>query len=102
MTNKASKFKEGDAVQVLRGIKDPDFKIDISGWSGKIDEVEVAEKGGWLYKIMWDQKTLLQADNDYIDRCERNNLDFEIIYLEEKDLEIVENKDTATRGFFLA
>jgi hypothetical protein len=31
---------------------------------------------------------LLQADNDYIDRCERNNLDFEIIYLEEKDLAI--------------
>ncbi len=93
MMKNTSKFKQEDILRVLPGVKDPDFnKINIGGWSGKVEEIDLAENGSWLYTIRWDQKTLSLAGVDYEDQCERNNLDYEVIYLEERELELVENQ----------
>ena len=100
MNNKVSKFKEGDIVRVLSGVKDPDFQIDIGGWSGEVEEVNLSENGSWLYTIVWDQDTISVAGDGYENKCERNNLDFERICLEENELEIQKTSDA--RGFLLA
>jgi hypothetical protein len=102
MKNKTSKFKKGDIVRVLPGVKDPDFKISISGWSGTVEEIDLTENGSWLYTIMWAQYTLSVAGDDYVSQCEIKNLDFEIIYLNENELELVENAETKKKGFLRA
>lgn len=103
MKNTTSKFREGDIVRVLPGVKDPDFKTNIGGWSGAVEEIELAEDGPWLYMIRWDRKTLARVGADYEDRCEDNNLDYELMHLEEKDLELVESQDgQTTKGVFIA
>lgn len=101
MTNKASKFKQGDIVRVLNGVKDPDFQFNIGGWSGTVEQVDLIENGSWLYAIAWDQNTLSVAGDDYENRCERNNLDFERIYLEENELELVSPSKNENNGYFL-
>ena len=101
--NNTSKFQQGDIVRVLPDVKDPDFKTDIGGWSGAVEEIELAEDRSWLYMIRWDRKTLTRAGKDYEDRCEDNNLNYELMNLEEKDLELVESQDgETTKGVFIA
>ena len=39
--SKTSKYKYGDKVLVAVGVNDPDFSIDIGGWSGEIDEIDL-------------------------------------------------------------
>jgi len=89
MKNKISKFKNGDIVRVLKGVKDPDFQISIEGWSGEIEDVNLIGNDSWLYTIVWDQDTLSVAGEDYETKCDNKNLDFERIYLEENELELV-------------
>jgi hypothetical protein len=81
MKRKTSKFKQEDAVRVLPGVKDPDFRTNIGGWSGKVEEISLSDGGSWLYTIRLDQDTLSVAGDDYMDKCENENLNFEIIYL---------------------
>lgn len=102
MKDKTSKFKHEDVVRVLPGIKDPDFRTNIGGWTGKVEEINLSESGSWLYTIRWNQDTLSVAGDDYIDKCESENLNFEIIDLEENDLELVENAENKGNGFLLA
>ena len=102
MKNKTSKFKPEDIVRVLPGVKDPDFGINIGGWSGKVEDITLSENGSWLYTIIWDKDTLSMAGEDYVNQCEKENLDFQIIYLEEKELELVEDTKIMKNGFLLA
>ena len=102
MKNKTSKFREQDVVRVVRGVRDPDFGTNIGGWSGKIEEINLSDDGFWLYTIRLDQDTLLAAGDDYAEKCENENLNFEILYLEEKDLELVNGAGSKDDGFFLA
>ena len=102
MKNKTSKFKLEDIVRVLPGVRDPDFNIDISGWSGKVEEIDLSENGSWLYTLRWDQDTLSTAGEDYVNQCESENLDFEIIYLEEKELALVKETIMIKKGILLA
>ena len=102
MSNKTSKFKHGDIVRVLNGVRDPDFQTSIGGWSGKVEKVDLIKNGSWLYAIVWDQDTLSVAGDDYENKCESNNLDFERMYLEEKYLELAITSRNDNNGFFLA
>ncbi len=88
-----SKFKTKDIVRVLPGVKDPDFKTDLGGWSGSIEEVDLSENGEWLYSIRWDRETLSMVGDEYIDKCEDENLDYELIYLEEKELGLFDHPE---------
>ena len=102
MKNKISKYKYGDKVRIAEGINDPDFRVNIGGWSGVIDEIELLDNGSWMYCIVWDKDTLLKAENKYISKCEKANLDYERIYLEENELELVESNDHKQMGVFIA
>ena len=44
----------------------------------------------------------IAAGDDYAEKCENENLNFEILYLEEKDLELVNGAGSKDDGFFLA
>ena len=102
MKAKTSKFKINDIVRVLQGVKDPDFKTNIGGWTGKVEEIDLSDKGSWLYTIRWDKETLSKAGDDYIGKCEDENLDYETIFLEEKELELINYSETINDGFLLA
>ena len=81
----------GDTVKVKNGIIDPDFGNDISGWQGKIFEVE-----NDIVCIDWDSITLSNCPDEYIQRCEEDGLDWEQIYLSTKDVEIASQRDTTS------
>ncbi len=75
-------FKIGDIVEVKQGVLDPDFGDDIGGWQGKISDVD-----GDLVCIDWDNTTLSNCPDEYIQRCEEDGLDWEQIYLSNEDIE---------------
>lgn len=102
MTKKTSNYKYGDKVRVVSGVNDPDFKTNLEGWSGEIDEIEFFDNESWLCHIIWDKDTLQQAGESYISKCEEENLDYESMYLLENELELIENKrdDNKTEVFF--
>jgi hypothetical protein len=102
MNEKTNKFKLNDIVRVLPGVEDPDFKRNLAGWTGKIEEIDLCDSGAWIYAIRWDRPTLSKAGDDYIDQCEHANLDYEIMYLEEKELEIFDYSGSRKDDFFLA
>ncbi|MEE9411836.1 MAG: hypothetical protein V3V22_02165 [Methylococcales bacterium] len=103
MTNKTSKYKYGDKVRVAAGVTDPDFKTNIESWSGEIDDIEIIDDQSWMYHIIWDKGTLQFAGGDYISKCEKENLDYESMYLLENELELIENNgDHNINGVFVA
>ena len=75
-------FKIGDIVKVKQGVLDPDFGDNIGGWQGKISDVD-----GDLVCIDWDNTTLSNCPDEYIQRCEEDGLDWEKMYLSVKELE---------------
>ena len=99
MTNK---YKNSDKVRVSNGVIDPDFGTKLKGWSGEITEIELMDNGSWLYCIVWDVDTLQMLDDDYISKSEDANLDYERIYLEEGELELIEIGDQSLTGMFIA
>jgi len=102
MKENTSKFKESDLVRVLLDIKDPDFKTNIGGWIGEVEEIELSENGSWLYKIRWNKETLSKAGDVYIDKCEVENLDYEVIFLGENELELINQQKLQNNGFLIA
>jgi hypothetical protein len=102
MKDNTCKFKEEDVVRVLPGVRDPDFGTNIGGWSGKVGKIELSDDGSWLYMIRLDQDTLSAAGDDYAEKCEDENLNFEILYLEERYLELVNNAGSKEDEFLLA
>ncbi len=48
------KFKTGESVAVKSGVNDPDFEFDISGWQGRVQEVD---NTGTVF-IRWDSLTV--------------------------------------------
>jgi hypothetical protein len=80
-------FKPGDKVRVKRGVIDPDFPdIPLGGWSGSVKEVEQV-RGQTTYLIEWDRRTLQSIHLVYRKRCERDELEFETMWLREEEIE---------------
>ena len=80
----------GDSVVVKSGVLDPDFKIDISGWQGRIEEVD-DEKTVF---IRWDSITLQEMRLDLIIRCENENLNWEVMTLNMDEIEVAMARDS--------
>jgi hypothetical protein len=81
------RFQPGDQVRVKYGVADPDFPdIPLGGWAGTI---EMSEQVGdqITYEIGWDRRTLDGMHPVYKNRCERDGLDLETMWLGEEDLE---------------
>ena len=80
----------GDSVVVKSGVLDPDFGIDISGWQGRIEEVDDKE----TVFIRWDSITLHEMRLDMIIRCENENLDWEVMTLNRDEIEVTTARDS--------
>lgn len=81
-----AKFSAGTQVQVKAGVKDPDYPdIPLGGWSGIIEKVDRNSRP-IRYLIEWDEHTLANMHPVYRNRCERDGLDEETIWLGEEDI----------------
>jgi len=82
-----AKFPIGTLVRVKAGTSDPNFlDIPIGGWCGIITEVEEG-LGPASYLIEWDRRTLDAMHPVYRNRCERDGLELESMWLDENDIE---------------
>jgi hypothetical protein len=81
------RFPPGARVRVKSGVPVPDFEdIPLGGWTGTIKGVEQAE-GQTTYEIAWDRRTLVSVHPVYFQRCERDGLEAEIMWLADEDIE---------------
>ena len=82
-----AKFTTGTKVRVKMGTTVPDFEdFPLGGWSGTIAEVEEGRPGP-TYLIEWDRRTLDAMHPVYRNRCERDGLGLESMWLGEDDIE---------------
>lgn len=81
------RFEVGAHLQVRRGVMDPNYPdIPLGGYAGRVVEID-NEGDGPVYLIDWDEETLDQMPEVFLTRCERDDLDYESIWLAEEDLE---------------
>ena len=83
-------FEVGDAVIVKTGVADPDFGTDIGGWQGRVKDVD----GDDTVFIAWDSITLRQMSLDLIIRCENENFDWEVMTLNQTEVEKTTSQDS--------
>ncbi|GAK57127.1 conserved domain protein [Candidatus Vecturithrix granuli] len=81
-------FHLHDNVKVKAGTADPDFGNDISGWQGRIKEIDPeSEREHVVYLVAWDSLTLQAMDLPLIVRSEKEGLSWTEMYLFDTDLE---------------
>jgi hypothetical protein len=86
------RFESEAKVRVRYGVTSPDFAdIPLGGWAGTIETVEIVDDQ-ITYEIEWDRKTLDGMHPVYKNRCERDGLDLETMWLGEEDLEADDGK----------
>jgi len=83
------KFKIGKSVAVKSGVTDPDFGFDISGWQGRVQEVDTD-----TVFIRWDSLTLDKMGMNLAIRCEEENFDWEVMTLTIGEVEKASIRDT--------
>jgi hypothetical protein len=82
-----ARFAPGARVRVKPGTTDPDFTdIPLGGWAGKITEVDQRSNPP-LYWIEWNKHTLDHMHPIYRNRCERDGLEVESMWLGEDEIE---------------
>ena len=78
-----ARFPVGAAVRVKFGTMDPDFSdIPIGGWAGTIQESDPP-----MYLVKWHQ-FILDQNPSYSERCKRDGLELETMWLDDNDLEL--------------
>ncbi len=88
------KFSIGDSVKVKEGIMCPDDdSVCISGWQGRIFDVE---EGDDIIGIRWDSITLKQLPLEYIRQSEEDGLDWAEMYLSLNEVEPASSRDLET------
>ncbi|MBW4457087.1 MAG: hypothetical protein KME55_32950 [Nostoc indistinguendum CM1-VF10] len=85
------KLKIGNSVIVKSSVLDPDLGTDISGWQGRISEIDLENN---LICIDWDSITLKSIPEEVISGFEEEGLDWKQIYLQPTDVELTQPKDT--------
>lgn len=81
----------GDVVKVRKGFIDPDTKVDMSDWHGRIKQF-YTKVGTAL--IVFDSVTLQNLPSDYIDQCEEEGLSWSEYGYDLSDLAKVKPRDT--------
>jgi hypothetical protein len=89
MEKRKASFKNGDRVIVKQGVIDPDFRTDISGWTGTVNSVDETDDLGWLVEIYWDSRILSKMSRKHKRKCDRKNLNHEIMWLAENEIEML-------------
>lgn len=87
-------FKVSDSVRVKEGVNDPDSNMDLSGWQGRILEIDENESGQSLILVAWDSDTLKQMPQSYLEHSEIEGMDWQQFYLEVGDVEHAQSRDT--------
>jgi hypothetical protein len=83
----------GDSVIVKPGTQDPDFDIEIGGWQGRISEMHPAGNPDTVL-IAWDSITLRQMPNWVIVKSEERGLNWTVMGIEIREVELVDPRDT--------
>jgi hypothetical protein len=87
-------FKVGSSIRVKEGIKDPDSDLALSGWQGRILEIEKDESGHPQLLVAWDSQTLRSMPQSYLEQSELEGMDWQQFYLEIDDVEFAPIRDT--------
>ena len=90
---KAGGLDIGDSVKVKTGVRDPDTGDDISGWQGRVIEIEPGQ-AGTLVLIAWDSRTLAEMPAEMIETSEDEGLEWAEMYLLVDEVEPTEARDT--------
>lgn len=89
ISDKSAGFNVGDSVEVRANTQDPDFGEDISGWIGRILEIE-----DQMVTIQWDSITLSKMPDSMIMICEQEGWDWSEMCLPLTEVERVDQRDT--------
>ena len=87
-------FKIGDCIVVKPGVKDPDYGIDISGWQGRVTEIESYQPSKITIMFQWDSLSLKHIPASMIRRSEEDGLDWTTMGLYPEEVERAEPRDT--------
>ncbi|MGF1703960.1 hypothetical protein L4D09_27100 [Photobacterium makurazakiensis] len=82
-----NKFSVGDMVIVNRGMIDPDFGQEISGWVGTVESLRYLDHTGFMYKVRWSLETLKESSVLRVS-CDELGLDFETMQLLDPDISL--------------
>lgn len=82
-----ARYAPGTAVRVKRGTTDPDCPdIPLGGWAGTVAEVD-RRVNPPTYLVEWNEYTLEHMHPVFRRRCERDDMDWHIMWLQESELE---------------
>jgi len=87
---KEEDFKIGDSVVVRKGVIDPDYDIDISGWQGRITRINR------FIEIQWDSITLKNMPLELLLECEEDKLSWDDMILEDTHIQKAVERDSKT------
>lgn len=90
MSNKIP-FKVGESVVVKAGVTEEDTKIDMSGWQGRVVEVDTKDN---IVVVDWDSITLRQMPTSYLELCEEEGYGWTQYYLLPSDIELAIARDS--------
>ena len=83
------KIKVGDTVIVKKGVMDTDFKgFLIQGYQGTVFEID-EDANETIIGIKWDEETLSNMPRKMLNRCLKENWEYEKMYLLEEDVQII-------------
>lgn len=87
-----AKFHRGQKVKVVSGTKDPDYGFPIGGWTGTIEKLFMDQPDEVFYEIRWDRRTRRLIGRSIRKKCERDDLDPDLMTLGENELKPGEPK----------
>lgn len=72
----------GNKVKVNEGTMCPDYEgLDIGGWQGLVTEIDKDDENKTLVLIQWDNTTLENMPDYFIDQSEEEGLECKLMYL---------------------
>jgi hypothetical protein len=96
MNAEEHEFELGDSVIVRDDVQHPDFDEEISGWQGRIVEINPHPTFGTLVGVEWDSITLKNMPAYLIEESEVEGLDWARTYLVPEGLVPVEPRDSVS------
>lgn len=94
-THTSGVFQIGDAVRVKAGVLYPDEPdIDISGWQGRISDVDGLKGDPPVVGLKWDSVSLRSLPDWLIEKSEEEGSDWVEMYLYTSELEHAPPRDT--------
>lgn len=87
-------FEVGESVAVKPGLHDPDFGDDMSGWQGRVIEIEEHPPEPPIVTVQWDSLTLRNMPRISIERAEKEGLDWSEMNLYVTELEKAPSRDS--------